>query len=226
MSNNRFLKSNDKSNNRFQFLEPGENHLKQEKKIISKYESTDNSFTKSSDRRDDRRDDYRNIQPTKQPKPIKSVVIDITAEYFPDLIPIKNEPSPAIQQSKQYINFKDIVNTKIQEEIIDETKIINRGWVRISKSKINNEIIWKYGPPTEFEIKLQKQEELENNINYCMNKAIETIQEQWNKYKEEYDELNGEDSYDEKYSLPPVYGPEYENEDAVDDEYNYNSYDD
>ena len=63
-----------------------------------------------------------------------------------------------------------------------------------------------------------------------MNKAIEIIQERWNKYKEEYDELNGEGSYDEKYSLSPVYGPEYdteyENEDAVDDEYNYTSYDD
>jgi hypothetical protein len=222
MSNNRFLKSN----NRFQFLEPDENPLKQEKKIISKYDSTDNSFTKSSDRRDDRRDD-RNRQPTKH---IKAIIIDITTEYFPELIPIKNEPSQVIQQSNQYINFKDIVNTKIQEEIIDETKIINHGWVRISKSKTNNEIIWKYGPPTKFEIKLQKQEELENNINYSMNKSIEIIQERWDKYKEEYDELNGEGSYDEKYSLSPVYGPEYdteyENEDAVDDEYNYTYYDD
>jgi hypothetical protein len=224
MRNNSFLKSNDrsnnKSNNRFQFLEPDENPLKKEKKIISKYDSTDNSFTKSFDRRDN----YRNGQP------IKAIVIDITSEYFPDLIPIKNEPSPEIQQSKQYINFKDIVNTKIQEEIIDETKIINHGWVRISKSKTNNEIIWKYGPPTEFEIKLQKQEKVENNINYCMNKAIEIIQDRWNKYKEEYDELNGEGSYDEKYSLSPVYGSEYdteyENEDAVDDEYNYTYYDD
>jgi len=249
MSNNPFLKSkesnknsnnnsNKTSNNRFQFLEPDEadnKTLKKEKKISSKYDSTDNSFTKPSIRREDRREynNYRNRPPQKKPEPIKEVTIDITTEYFPDLVPAKTESSelsePSIKQSKLYVNFKDIVNTRIQEEIIIETDIVNPGWVKISKSKTSNELIWKYGPSTEYTIKVKKQEELENNINYCMNKAIETMKERWDKYEKEYDEINGEGAYAEKFRSSPVYGPEYDtesdDEDEIGEQYIYDGYD-
>ena len=100
----------------------------------------------------------------------------------------------------------------------------------MSKSKISNEIIWKYGPPTEYTIKLKKQEKLENNINYCMNKAIETMKVRWDKYEKEYDKIYGEGAYAEKYRLFPIYGPEYDTESEDEDEggnqYSYDSYDD
>jgi hypothetical protein len=240
MSNNPFLKSkesNNKSNNRFQFLEPDEtdNKPKKERKVISKYDSTDNSFTKPSirrdDRRDDRRGDYNNYKnrptPQKQPEPVKEVIIDLTTEFFPDLVPTKNETVNITQQPKSSLNFKDIVNTKIIPETLpEEDEIINPGWVKISKSKTSNELIWKYGPSTEYEKKINKQEELENDINYCMNRSIETMKYRWAKYKEEYDELNGEGAYDEKFTLSPVYGSEYDTEDEEEyDNNNYDSYD-
>jgi hypothetical protein len=137
---------------------------------------------------------------------------------------------PSIKQSKLNVNFKDIVNTRIEEEIIIETDIVNPGWVQISKSKTSNELIWKYGPSTEYTIKLKKQEELENDLNYCMNKAIETMKERWDKYEQEYDEINGEGAYDEKFRSSPVYGPEYDtetdDEDEIGEQYSYDGYDD
>jgi hypothetical protein len=173
---------------------------------------------------------YKNRSPPKQPEPIKEVTIDITTEYFPDLVPLKTEPSKTLQQSKLSFNFKDIVNTRIEEEIINEKDIIKPGWVQISKSKTSNEIIWKHGPLTPYQIQQQKQEELENNINYCMNKAIETMKERWDKYEQEYDEINGEGAYDERFRSSPVYGPEYDtesdDEDNCGDQFSYDSYDD
>jgi len=238
MRSNPFLKSknsDNKLNSRFQFLEPDETDnkpLKKEKKTSSKYDSTDNSFTKPAIRRDNRRDhnNYRNRQPLKQLEPIKEVKIDLTAEYFPVLVSTNTESANITQQSKPYVNFKDIVNTRIEEEFANENNIINPGWVQMSKSKTSNEIIWKYGPPTEYTFKLKKQEKQQNNINYCMNKAIETMKVNWDKYEQEYDEIYGEGAYDEKYSLSPVYGPEYDtesdDEDEGGDQYSYDSYDD
>ena len=204
MSNNPFLKSNKgpnkspnkQSNNRFQFLdkELDVTQIKKEKKVVSKYDSTDNSFTKPSIRRDEprnheprnhesrnpdsrnhesrnhesrnndlRRDDLKrdnrttnnNFKDGPKKAPIKKAEFDLANEYFPDLISTNEDSSNIIQQPNS--NFKDILNTRNQPEILPFQEHIEPGWVKISKSKINNEIIKNYGLPTEYEIHLKKQ---------------------------------------------------------------------
>jgi len=97
---------------------------------------------------------------------------------------------------------------------------IEPGWVKISRSKFNNEIIKNYGLPTEYEIQLKKQAELENDLHYCMTRGIEKMKRRWEKYKENYDDFNGEGAYDEKYTLPSIYDSDYDIEDES-DEYEY-----
>ena len=270
MSNNPFLKSNKGpnkspnkgSNNRFQFLdkELDVSQIKKEKKVVSKYDSADNSFTRRDDtrrddsRRDDsRRDDTRNPDTRKNdsrrddlrrddlrrddlrrddlrrddrrnnnnnfkedgPKkaPIKKAEFDLTNEYFPDLVSTKEDSSNIIQPNS---NFKDILNTRNQPEIMPFQEHIEPGWVKISRS--NNEIIRNYGLPTEYEIQIKKQAELENDLHYCMTRGIEKMKRRWEKYKEEYDEFNGEGAYDEKYTLPSIYDSDYDIEDESDDD--------
>ena len=224
MSNNPFSKSKE-TNNRFNFLQPIETHLKKEKKNISTYNSKDNSFTKELNRRDDRRDDRRSHNSFKNSsyskKEESKPIFDFTNENFPELI---SEKIDTIQQSKTLINFKDVLNTQIKQEIIDEKDIINPGWVQITKSKINNKIILKHGIPTEYGVQLKKQEELENDLNYNMNRGIEKMKYRWEKYKSDYDNMNGEGAYDEKYTLPPVYGSEYDTEDETEYDSDDNCY--
>ena len=287
MSNNPFLKSNKGpnkspnkgSNNRFQFLdkELDVTQIKKEKKVVSKYDSTDNSFTKPSIRRDEsrnhesrnnesrnnesrnnesrnndsrnndsrnndsrnndsrrddrrnndlRRDDLRrdnrttnnNFKDGPKKAPIKKAEFDLANEYFPDLVSTNEDSSNIIQQPNS--NFKDILNTRNQPEILPFQEHIEPGWVKISKSKINNEIIKNYGLPTEYEIYLKKQAELEKDLHYCMIRGIEKMKRGWEKYKEEYDDFNGEGAYDEKYKLPSIYDSDYDIEDESDeDEY-------
>jgi hypothetical protein len=265
MSNNPFLKSNKGpnkspnkgSNNRFQFLdkELDVSQIKKEKKVVSKYDSADNSFTRQNDlrqndlrqndlrqndlrrdesrnpdtrknesrnpdlrrddlRRDDRRNNNNNFKEDGPKKaPIKKAEFDLANEYFPDLVSTKEDSSNIIQPNS---NFKDILNTRNQPEIMPFQEHIEPGWVKISRS--NNEIIRNYGLPTEYEIQLKKQAELENDLHYCMTRGIEKMKRRWEKYKENYDDFNGEGAYDEKYTLPSIYDSDYDIEDESDDD--------
>jgi hypothetical protein len=287
MSNNPFLKSNKgpnkQSNNRFQFLdkELDVTQIKKEKKPISTYDSTDNSFTRRDEprrdeprrdeprrdesrrdeprrdeprrdeprrdeprrdesrrdesrrdesrrdesRRDEsRRDDRRNNNNFKDgPKkaPIKKAIFDLANEYFPDLVSTNEDSSNISQQSNS--NFKDMLNMRNQPEILPFQEYIEPGWVKITRSKNNNEIIKNYGLPTEYEIQLKKQAELENDLHYCMTRGIEKMKRGWEKYKEEYDEFNGEGAYDEKYTLPSIDDQDYDIEDESDEDDDYYS---
>ena len=241
MSNNPFLKSNKgpnkspnkQNNNRFQFLdkELDVTQIKKEKKPISTYDSTDNSFTRRDEprrdepRRDEpRRDDRRNNNNFKYgPKkaPIKKAIFDLENEYFPDLVSTNEDSSNISQQPNS--NFKDILNIRNQPEILPFQEYIEPGWVKITRSKNNNEIIKNYGLPTEYEIQLKKQAELENDFHYCMTRGIEKMKRGWEKYKEEYDEFNGEGAYDEKYTLPSIDDQDYDIEDESDEDDDYYS---
>ena len=257
MSNNPFLKSNKGSNNspnkqnnnRFQFLdkELDVTQIKKEKKPISTYDSTDNSFTRRDDSRRDepRRDDSRRDEPRNHdsrrdntrrddlrrnnnnfkdgPKkaPIKKAIFDLENEYFPDLVSTNEDSSNISQQPNS--NFKDILNIRNQPEILPFQEYIEPGWVKITRSKNNNEIIKNYGLPTEYEIQLKKQAELENDLHYCMTRGIEKMKRGWEKYKEEYDEFNGEGAYDEKYTLPSIDDQDYDIEDESDEDDDYYS---
>ena len=260
MSNNQFLKSNKgpnkspnkQSNNRFQFLdkELDVTQIKKEKKPISTYDSTDNSFTRRDEprrdesrrdesrrdeprrdeprrdntRRDEsRRDDRRNNNFKDGPKkaPIKKAIFDLENEYFPDLVSTNEDSSNISQQPNS--NFKDMLNMRNQPEILPFQEYIEPGWVKITRSKNNNEIIKNYGLPTEYEIQLKKQAELENDLHYCMTRGIEKMKRGWEKYKEEYDEFNGEGAYDEKYTLPSIDDQDYDIEDESDEDDDYYS---
>ena len=53
-----------------------------------------------------------------------------------------------------------------------------------------------------------------------MIRGIEKMKRGWEKYKEAYDDFNGEGAYDEKYTLSSIYDSEYDIEDESDeDEY-------
>ena len=111
------------------------------------------------------------------------------------------------------------------EEIVPIGNAIRPGWVEISRTKTSNKVIYNIGPMIPNKFQIQK---LEKNPNYFMSKAIESMKYNWDKYKAEYDCINGEGAYDETYTLPPVYGAEYEYDDDDDDSYDdeNDSYDD
>jgi hypothetical protein len=70
-------------------------------------------------------------------------------------------------------------------------------------------------------LKQQFEENLENDLNYQMNTIIQNMKKCWDRYEREYDEVNGEGAYEERFRLPPVYTEEYDtdsNEEETDDD--------
>lgn len=232
MSNNPFLKSKESCklvNNRFESLQDDykESSNKNNKKSIT-YEPSANSFTQPSrphrdkDNYRDRdnyryRDNYRNNnnfirskpRDPSPPPPITNIQINNT-ELFPDLISKNVNTTNTL---KLATNFKQIL-TNVIEVQKPKKNPIPPGWVSISM--INGNPVYQNGALTPFLIKQQKQEELqierENDLNYSMNMAINSMSKNWNRYENEYNEIHGEGAYEERFRLSPVYGPEYDTE--------------
>ena len=249
MSKNQFLKhkNNNKpnDNNRFQFLDK-KDEIKDNKPVkndkkLAVYDSSNNSFTnptkkfdrpqnnrRDDNRRDDnRRDDNRRDDNRREPnfkprerEPVKIPEIVLTPELFPELI----SNNTTNNQLSDSTNFKDILNTKVEIEIITNENKIEPGFIEITV--VNRKFITNCGPLTPSDKKFKEEEERENNVNYCMNRVVGVLDKLWKKHKEVYDSINGEGTYDELYYLQPVYGPEYDNdieeeEDIPYDEYRY-----
>jgi hypothetical protein len=103
----------------------------------------------------------------------------ITDELFPTLLPI-------VVTEPQINNFKDALNQQ-NSEITKENKITS-GWIEIYK--VNQKIVYntdKYH---------SKPEHTDSTI---MNKFVSIMQQKYEKYRDNYDDINGDGSYDETF---------------------------
>lgn len=235
MSNNPFFKSKEskKSNNRFQCLYDDDNNDKKSsfkdsssksKKNIE-YDSTSNFFTQPP--KLDMRESFRNNNNNnnndvnrrnnnfkykpREPSPLPQPNISNNDELFPELISIKS--STQISSKEASTKFKDILSNVIEDDT-PKTNQIPPGWVQITM--VNRQTVFNYGPQTQFMIRQTKKEEInreqENEPNYIMNTVIAALKKNLERYEQEYDEIHCEGAYNERFRLPPVYGPEYDTE--------------
>lgn len=245
MSNNPFLKSKQESN-RFHFLDsetPKKELPVKDKKPNYNYESSNNSFIKSSnDRppsrqqisreqtfreqtsreqtsREQNKPSYNNSRPNskdnfkkesnnyfrKMVQTSQPDAFTITDELFPSLTPISTLSK---DNSTDFKNALKHQNTTIVTEDIT----LKPGWIQISRE--NNQIIInqeKLGP---YEIKMQNIQMLHEDPNYIMNKAIDSMEKNWLKYKINYDNIYGEGAYDDLHYLSPVYDSDYDSDEC------------
>jgi hypothetical protein len=235
MSSNPFLQSN-----RFHLLD-SENTNKQlpvkDNKNNYKYESSNNSFNKpssnqsssnqsSSNQSSSRpisKDNYRkdkNNHFKDLTSKVKPIEFTITDALFPTLTPI------LISSNDNFTNFKDALNHQA-ESIVIEDITLSPGWIQISKVD-NKSIISqdKLGPYDYKMQELQTLQELQEDPNYIMNKAIISMQRIWLKYKTNYDNIYGEGAYDDLHYSYSVYNYESDESDELyDNDYNDNDND-
>jgi len=208
------------TNNRFHFLDEDNSDkfksVKKEKKTES-YDSSNNSFTKESQRINDSRrySSFNSFRSNKTSDIIKEVkTFNIEETNFPE---IQENIKTMKQSTSDSFKFKDALNK--QKDIILNTELeenkIKPGWVEISL--VNGKTVFKEGPLTPYMIQQQEKEEYENTPHYIMNTAITSMRKGWKRYIDEYNSIHGEGSYEELYVLPPVYGPEYDSEEEADD---------
>lgn len=120
----------------------------------------------------------------------------VTDELFPILNPI-------VVKEHKINNFKDALSYNSSQTI--KENIIKEGWIEVYR--VNNNIVYNntlYDKPSE------------NKDSNIMNKYVNIMQEKYNKYRKNYDDINGDGAYDETF-LTITYESEY---DTDEDEYN------
>lgn len=233
MSNNPFLRTKEQSkSNRFDFLDSEESNKNlsiKDKKHNYQYEISNNSFIKSSSsnksssfnksssnnsssnnfssnksnivyHKKEQNNHFRETTPI-----VKTGEFIINEELFPSLTPI------VTSSKNNSTNFKDALNQKNEITIVNDISL-KPGWVQISK--VNDKIIINQAKPSPYDIKMKQIEELYKDTNYIMNQIVNTMQANWLKYKTNYDNINGEGSYDDLYYLPPVYDSDYDTDEC------------
>jgi hypothetical protein len=217
MSNNPF------TNNRFNFLDIDKKTIskkdkdKEKKNIV--YESENNAFIKNprrdndrrdndrrdNDRRDnDRRDTFKSKSKFREKDSKTPVEFIFQDEMFPDLVPSSNEYIENVST-----NFKDTLNTVTIE---DEFTGLKPGWIEIYKDKETKQMLITHAEITSYRIKINQLKYFENSPNYIMDKAINFVIANRNKYINYYDNMYGEGEYENKFVMPAIYGPEYDTE--------------
>ena len=211
MKNNIFLTpSSKKSNERFNFLELGNNDFKPKEKKHNSYPSSDNSFKQNKDiikKNYSNRDSYDNPEKSRFSNHPKSKQFNILDEDFP-ILNLKNDTHVHNNDTK----YRDIAATKELSDSDDPQNNIEPGFIEISSLSIRQpaKISVKYGPLTSYQFNLNKlnlkRELLSQDSNYCMNQSIIFMRNNWDKYRNDYDSVYGDGAYENMF----VYKSDFE----------------
>jgi len=252
MKNNLFLTpSSKKSNERFNFLDLGDNDIKNKSKekgnkMNNSYQSSDNSFKQNKDfakKNNSNRDSYSsqeksrfsgysksNLKATKQ--------FNILDEEFPVLNCKKDNLLPNNDTS-----YRDMAATKQLDDSDSLENNIEPGHIEISGGP-GGKISLKYGPLTPYQIHINKinlkKEFLTQDANYCMNQSIIFMKNNWEKFRDDYDSVYGLGAYEDNFVYKSELDSDDENEndssseidseidfdiiDSYKDDYNYRDY--
>ena len=208
MSNNIFLRSN----NRFNVLD--DDLINTPNKQKNNYDSSNNLF-KSQAKGDNIRNNHLSLK--------ESISKDFyNIDSFPDLT---NTLKTTNTINKKHIaNFKDILVNVVEDiNVVNGSKQIAPGLVQITK--IKGTTTYNFGILAQYTTKYQE----DDSCNYNMNKAISDMNNNRKKYENEYDSINGENAFFERFTMKPIYGSSYDSdEDEVstdendnDDDYDY-----
>ena len=130
-------------------------------------------------------------------------------DLFPELGNTKNTTI-----SNNSLSFKKVVTNVIK---VEKPKIkVKPGWTNVSFK--DGKIVYEHGKPTKRMLRRQKQEELNEDFQRNVNIMINKMLDRWKQYEADYNEMNGTNSYADKYRLPSVYESEEEYEDDDEDE--------
>jgi hypothetical protein len=149
---------------------------------------------------------------------------------FPDLA---NTGSKVIVESKNNNKDKDnnyasITATVVaKNNIIDNTIKVPPGWTMYKRNENNFGFTVSHGEKTQSQILQEQKEKLETDPEFIHNNMIETLVNNWSRYKYKYDEIHGEGSYDLVYYTEPIYSLDelYSDIESDNDSLNYSSYD-
>jgi len=151
----------------------------------------------------------------------KEIIFNLETTSFPSLGTNSDVSNATVVQ-----NYKIAVTTLPKIAVSKDE--IRPGWVEITKKSGKNHgmNIYTYGQETEYQKQQRERTEIENTPHFIMNKAVSLMKISDDRYIRNYNSINGEGAYEEKFVMSPVYGSDYssdefENDDGDDDNDSY-----
>jgi len=193
------------TSNRFRFLDMDPEPVKpvSNRPVNTVKDLSENTFLRprQNNNNDQRYRPRRHNQEPPKPKVIPQFTM--VEEMFPTLGANISTNETTCNQ-----NYKDVISTRLEKE--EEKNKVPSGWVEIRQVK--GVCHYRYGSETHYQMKCRLREEFESTPHYIMNKAVTEIMKKRDNHITEYDSIHGEGAYEERFVLPPVYGPEYDTE--------------
>lgn len=138
---------------------------------------------------------------------------------YPQLFPTLKNNENELNNELQSKNFADAILKPI--DIIEDNSL-KPGWISIKKMK-NNKLHYEYGPPLNNKwITKHKKEDTPNEI---MNNIISKINSNRERYRMEYNSINGAYAFEDFYEKSLSFNDEDEDENDTinDDNWDYNN---
>ena len=131
----------------------------------------------------------------------KKTSYDFKETEFPDLTIGKQATLTTTTKDKNYANITLTVN-----EIPIENKImVPPGWTQYTFCKKSGLLEVVNGSKTKRQIEQEKEDSHMSNSNVIYKEMIITLEQNWLRYKKQYDKIHGEGAYDLVYYTEPVY---------------------
>lgn len=135
----------------------------------------------------------------------KDIKYNYKEELFPDLSVNKVATSVSNTLNNSSKNYANITATVNEEKKVYKNPVLP-GWVQYSKS--NKKTVFfdvTYGNKTKRQIEQEQYDVMVNDPLYIHNKTMSTLANNWNKYKQQYDDIHGEGAYELAYYTEPIY---------------------
>lgn len=166
----------------------------------------------------------------------KSKTYHFVEDQFPVFSSTKadDKASALATESKKYSDITSTL-TEVEVEVIKSNPVIP-GWTQYSICKKTGKIEVLYGSKTRNQMEQEKEEAKMNNSLYIYRQMVSSLEQNWARYKKQYDKIHGNGAYELAHYSEPVYPddeysfdgePEKEKEKEKgyeNDDYEYNSY--
>ena len=125
----------------------------------------------------------------------KTPTFEFNANSFPEITPLSEDKTS--QDVNDSINFKAAISTVNFE---NNSMEIEPGWLHIYINNETKQLEKKYGKNKYGKNKYEKRNSEDNyDINYQMSNIIDNLTYNWSRYREQYDDINGEGAYDRRF---------------------------
>ena len=153
-----------------------------------------NPFKKNNERRfnyESRYDSRNHFTSNKTP------TFELNVDSFPEITSRSQDTTK--ECGKNSINFKAAISTVNLE---NNSREIEPGWLHIYINNETKQLEKKYGKTRYGKTrygKTKQHNEDDYDINYQMSNIIDNLTYNWSRYKEQYDDINGEGAYDRRF---------------------------